>query len=267
VGFVKPGWFRRITLATVLWALDYAARHVYNNGNLAGIRTIHFARWVFLDDKRRLIFASNYDGSLESYMDDFIDKVAWGLNAAFSNGSYPRHDGCSSRGQNRPSRTTYATIRSHPDLLSRYYGGQHREQRAIRAGLHDTMTDQQVEAWVKRLATSLSWTDQGIVAAGYGHLRGCFVLLRIEPGASGAPAANTWLGRSPIRSPSPGRARTTTANVAFTRQGSPPSAESRRGHTFSAEFVGECRHLIQPSTRRQGRSAGQLGMGRSRHGK
>jgi hypothetical protein len=91
VGFVKPGDFRRITLTLVLWLLELSARHVYNNGSLAGIKTIHFARWVFLDDKRRLIFISNYDGSLESYMDDFIDKVAWGLNAAFSNGEgYPR---------------------------------------------------------------------------------------------------------------------------------------------------------------------------------
>jgi hypothetical protein len=33
-----------------------------------------------------MLFASNYDGSLESYMDDFINKVAWGLNLVFSNG-------------------------------------------------------------------------------------------------------------------------------------------------------------------------------------
>ena len=66
-------------------------RHVFNRGNLAGVKTIHFARWIFLDDKRRVIFASNYDGSLESYMDDFIDKIAWGLNIVFSNGfGYPR---------------------------------------------------------------------------------------------------------------------------------------------------------------------------------
>jgi len=91
VGFVKPGWFRRTTLSGVLWMLGLSARHVFNAGSLAGIHTIHFARWVFLDGKRRLIFISNYDGSLESYMDDFIDKVAWGLNAAFSNGvGYPR---------------------------------------------------------------------------------------------------------------------------------------------------------------------------------
>ena len=74
----------------MLFAINYATRHVFNRGNLAGVKTIHFARWVFLDDKRRVIFASNYDGSLESYMDDFIDKVAWGLNIVFSNGvGYP----------------------------------------------------------------------------------------------------------------------------------------------------------------------------------
>jgi hypothetical protein len=36
--------------------------------------------------RRRVLFFSNYDGSLVSYMDDFVNKVAWGLNAVFSNG-------------------------------------------------------------------------------------------------------------------------------------------------------------------------------------
>jgi hypothetical protein len=91
VGLVKPGLFRRLTISGVLYAINYIARHVFNRGNLAGVRTIHFARWVFLNDKRRVLFASNYDGSLENYMDDFIDKIAWGLNIVFSNGyGYPR---------------------------------------------------------------------------------------------------------------------------------------------------------------------------------
>ena len=51
---------------------DYTARHVFNRGRLARVTSIQFARWVFLDGKKRVIFASNYDGSLESYMDDFI---------------------------------------------------------------------------------------------------------------------------------------------------------------------------------------------------
>jgi hypothetical protein len=91
VGHVKPSRFRRLTLVVVLFYLDYATRHFFNRSDLAGVKTIHFARWVFIDGKRRMFFASNYDGSLESYMDDFIDKVAWGLNLVFSNGvGYPR---------------------------------------------------------------------------------------------------------------------------------------------------------------------------------
>ena len=90
IGLVKAGRVRRLTMRGVLIGLDYANRHVYNRDNLAGVRTIHFARWVPADDGRRLIFASSYDGTLESYMDDFIDRLSWGLNAVFSNGlGYP----------------------------------------------------------------------------------------------------------------------------------------------------------------------------------
>jgi len=90
-GQVKPGRFRRYTIRLLLLLLDYAARHVYKRGYLTRIQTIHFARWVLLDDNRRVYFASNYDGSADSYMDDFINKVAWGLNLVFSNGvGYPR---------------------------------------------------------------------------------------------------------------------------------------------------------------------------------
>jgi hypothetical protein len=90
-GYLKPGPFRRFTASLVLWGTDFLARHLFNHASLIGVKTIHFAQWVFIDDKRRVLFASNYDGSLENYMDDFIDKIAWGLNATFSNGvDYPR---------------------------------------------------------------------------------------------------------------------------------------------------------------------------------
>jgi hypothetical protein len=100
MGSLKPGFVRRWTAIFVLRTVDYFARHIFNRGRLARIRTIHFARWVFLDDKKRMAFFSDYDGSLESYMDDFINKVGFGLNVVFSNGiGYPRtnwllFDGC-----------------------------------------------------------------------------------------------------------------------------------------------------------------------------
>jgi hypothetical protein len=100
LGGVKPGLVRLWTLSFVLLIIDYAARHIYTRGRLARVRTIHFARWVWLDNRQRVIFMSNYDGSLEAYMDDFINKVGFGLNVVFSNGiGYPRAnwlilDGC-----------------------------------------------------------------------------------------------------------------------------------------------------------------------------
>jgi hypothetical protein len=53
-------------------------------GRLGGIQTIHFARWVALPD-RRLLFFSNYDGSWEAYLGDFIDKASMGLTMIWSN--------------------------------------------------------------------------------------------------------------------------------------------------------------------------------------
>ena len=90
MGSVKPGLLRTWFVRFVLWVINFTARHIYTKGRLARVRTIHFARWVFLDGRRRIYFASNYDGSLESYMDDFINKVYFGLNVVFCNGiGYP----------------------------------------------------------------------------------------------------------------------------------------------------------------------------------
>ena len=91
VGTLKPGAVRRVMSIVGLWILSYAVQHFYGAGRLARVRTIHFARWVWIDRKRRLVFMSNYDGSLESYMDDFINKAGFGLNFVFSNGiGYPK---------------------------------------------------------------------------------------------------------------------------------------------------------------------------------
>lgn len=91
IGSSKPGRFPRWMTTLIWWAIDAASPILYPRGNLARVKTIHFAHWFFLDDKRRGVFVSNYDGSAESYMDDFVNKVSFGLNLAFSQWvSYPR---------------------------------------------------------------------------------------------------------------------------------------------------------------------------------
>jgi len=157
-GPLKRGPFRRLLTSGVLWIASYAVRHVFNHADLAGVKTIHFARWVFVDGKRRVVFASNYDGSVESYMDDFIDKVWWGLNAVFSNGvGYPRTrwlffgGARDERAFKNVLRTRQAPVQvwysAYPNLTARNVENNAR----FRAGLSGTMSEQEAEVWLQRL--------------------------------------------------------------------------------------------------------------------
>jgi hypothetical protein len=159
IGSLKPGWFRRTTLTLMFWLVRYATRHVYSRGFLGRASTIHFARWTFLDDKRRLLFVSNYDGSLESYADDFVNKVAFGLNVVFGNAvGYPRTrwlvlDGAKDEQKfkyfvRRHELPTEVWYNAHPGLTAFELLRNSR----IRAGLErPSMTDGEAREWLRLL--------------------------------------------------------------------------------------------------------------------
>jgi hypothetical protein len=81
---VKSGPLRAVALRIALATIDLLGRHIYNQGRLGEVTSIHFARWALLPD-RRLLFFSNYDGSWENYLGDFVDKQSKGLTAIWSN--------------------------------------------------------------------------------------------------------------------------------------------------------------------------------------
>jgi hypothetical protein len=85
VAVVKPGLFRWLLLKVVLKLIHLVAKFSANQGELSGITSIHFARWVVIDGGKNLLFLSNYDGSWENYLDDFIDLASAGLTAIWSN--------------------------------------------------------------------------------------------------------------------------------------------------------------------------------------
>jgi hypothetical protein len=88
---VKSGVFRRLLLRLVLFAVNTLGRDWFVDGSLGEIPSIHAAHWYLLDGGTRLAFVSNYDGSWESYLGDFIDRASSGLTAVWSNTSgYPR---------------------------------------------------------------------------------------------------------------------------------------------------------------------------------
>ncbi len=157
VGYVKAGPVRRIALQTILAVVNFGVRHIFNKGDLTGVKTIHFARWVFLDDKRRMLFASNYDGSLESYMVDFIDLVWWGLNIVFTNGyGYPRTRWLIFGGA-RDEQAFKNYIRNHQLHSQVWYSAYPQltavniaNNAAIRAGLSGAMSERDAARWLQR---------------------------------------------------------------------------------------------------------------------
>ena len=155
----KPGLVRLVLLLGVLATVDYAARHLVRPGRLGRIRTIHFARWVLLDGKHRGTFFSNYDGTVEAYMDDFINKAGFGLNAIFCNAiGYPRtnwliRDGCESEQKYRnflrrhtlPSQVWY---KAYPGLTAIDL----ERNRRIRDGIEAaSLTGEEARDWVALL--------------------------------------------------------------------------------------------------------------------
>jgi hypothetical protein len=159
MGSLKPGLVRLVTIIGVLKTVNYGARHVTRPGHLGRIRSIHFARWVFVAGRERMIFFSNYDGSVESYMDDFINKTGFGLNASFSNGiGYPRtnwlvRDGCIDEREykeylRRHTLPTQVWYKAYPGLTAVDLDRHTR----IRQGLEKcSMTDEETRDWVALL--------------------------------------------------------------------------------------------------------------------
>ena len=159
MGSLKPGLVRLLTTIGILWTVNWGARHLFTRGRLARIRTIHFARWVFLDRRKRMVFFSNYDGTVEAYMDDFINKTGFGLNMVFSNGiGYPRTnwlalDGCQDerkykdflRRHTLPSQVWY---KANPGLTAIDMERNHRIRRGLDVA---SLSEEEAREWVALL--------------------------------------------------------------------------------------------------------------------
>jgi len=82
---MKPGKIRLLTFNAMMLFARTLIPIKFVTGTLLNIPTIHFARWVLFDNNSRVLFFSNFDGSWQQYLGDFIDQSGWGLSAIFSN--------------------------------------------------------------------------------------------------------------------------------------------------------------------------------------
>jgi hypothetical protein len=69
--------------ATVLNSLGVFIKVPFITRNRV-IPTIHYGRWVLIDDNRRMLFISDYDGSVLAYVADFVNRLPSGLNTLWN---------------------------------------------------------------------------------------------------------------------------------------------------------------------------------------
>lgn len=180
----KPGLLRWFTARLVFWVVGLAATSYFKPGFLSDIGTIHFARWVTVPKSRDLLFMSNYDGSWESYLEDFITKAHAGLTGIWSNTvGFPKTENLFQLGATDgdrfkrfarhsmvPTRFWYS---AYPDITT----GSIRLNAAIRSGLSGVMTEDEAINWLAlfgsaaRPASKLVSNDiQSLIFGGLGFL-------------------------------------------------------------------------------------------------
>jgi hypothetical protein len=155
---IRPGPFWHLTSAASLLLADYMSRHVFTRGSLSGLTTVHFARFMRFGPQGAMLFTSYYDGSLESYNNDFVDQVAWVLNTVFGQQEgYPRTrwlvlDGAHResefkafiRGHQIPNQVWYS---AYPDLAAVTID----QNARLRAGLSADLDEEEVASWLRIL--------------------------------------------------------------------------------------------------------------------
>jgi Dyp-type peroxidase family len=191
---LKSGWFRKLTLAMALWGIKQLIVHAFRPGFVLNMGTIHYAKWFRLPGRDKLVFLSNYDGSWESYLEDFIMKAHQGQTAAWSNGvGFPLTrflilDGAQDgdrfkrwvRRQQVPAQFWYSRF---PSLTS----DQIRDNALIHDGLARAITDTAARNWLDCFG-SMPRPDyaieteeaQSLVFRGYKHFQyALFALIRL----------------------------------------------------------------------------------------
>ncbi len=78
-----PQWWSAWCIRVALRIVTFAGRVFFTQGWLGNAPGIHFGHWHIIDNGRRFLFCSNYDGNFGGYLDDFINGAAVGTTLAW----------------------------------------------------------------------------------------------------------------------------------------------------------------------------------------
>lgn len=201
----KPGWVRWLTSRLVFWAIGLNVTNLFKPGLLSGIGTIHFARWVTVPDSGDVLFMSNYGGSWESYLEDFVTKAHQGLTGVWSNTvGFPKTENLIQLGATDGDR--FKRFARHSMVATRFWYSAYpdlttdniRSNAEIRAGLSGVMTEDEAINWLSlfgsaaRPASKLVSQDiQSLIFGGLGFLP--FGISMIAELPANKETARAWL--------------------------------------------------------------------------
>lgn len=181
---MKPGLTRRITIRLAFWVVARIGTLAYKPGYLGPIGTIHFARWITIPGTRDFLFFSNYGGSWQAYLEDFITLAHFGLTAVWSNTvGFPRTSNLFLQGATDADR--FKRYARQSMLPTRFWYSAYpqidtdmiRANAAIRRGLVGAMSEDDAVAWLARFGSAtrpasrlVSDEIQSLVFGGMGFL-------------------------------------------------------------------------------------------------
>ena len=208
VRLVPSPFRRRITLPLALRIVwEGLANGAYRPGFLGSLGTVQYARWIHLPGTNNYVFYSNYDGSFESYLEDFITKASFGMTGVWSHSvGFPAtrflfFDG--SEDGDRFKRYARGSMIPTPFWFSAYphlAGEQIRRNALIRDGLARVETASDASAWLD-LFGSMSRPDriieeervQSLLFSGNGKLRFGACLAVIPDADADTQTFRAWL--------------------------------------------------------------------------
>ena len=211
---IPDGFRKYIALPLMLHAIyGVLVKQRFRPGFLANVGTVHSARWVHLPETDNYVFLGNYDGSFESYLEDFSKMAIQGTNLAWGNCiGFPKIKGIFKGGVEDSDRfKRYARRSMKP--TSFWYSAvtdksaeQIRRNALIRDGLtQDNLSASEAQAWLDLFGSipRPEWvleTDeiQNIMFGGNGSLGhgACFALKQNSEGKPLSPLAiSEWVDK------------------------------------------------------------------------
>ena len=167
VSTLKPGTFRRLALRFAFWSVGLVGMFC-RPGFLGTNRVIHFARWMHVPGTDKMVFLSNYDGTWEGYVGDFVQNAAGahGVTAIWSNCvEFPRTRDLIVGGNDRDrlvrwarrqQRPVYFWYSAYPDVTT----DRVRTNAAIRQGLASAQSEADAADWLACFGSGPSSPDE-----------------------------------------------------------------------------------------------------------